>query len=193
MRLPRGPRRTAAVGAWFQGLYEETSEPPILVGGAAVELYTSGAYVTGDMDFVGDVPPSVARYLEANGFVKQGRHWVNESAQLFLELPGRTLEPKEPPVRVVLQGYRLVVISPEALLADRLASWKLWRSETDAVNALLLIQSSSLRLRPRVLARLTRELEVDDERRRLTRFARRLRGRPPSDEEMTQWLRARPK
>ena len=46
LQLSEGPRRTAAVVAWIQSLY--ASSPPVLVGGAAVELYTGGAYTTGD-------------------------------------------------------------------------------------------------------------------------------------------------
>ena len=39
LRLPEGPRRTAALAAWFQSLYPD-GRRPVLVGGAAVELLT---------------------------------------------------------------------------------------------------------------------------------------------------------
>ena len=62
--LPDGPQRTAATAAWVQGLFSEESPTPVLVGGAAVEILTGGAYTTGDFDFVGSVPASVRRQLE---------------------------------------------------------------------------------------------------------------------------------
>lgn len=182
-----GPRRTAALAAWFQGLFEEKAAAPILVGGAAVELFTDGGYVTGDLDFVGSVPASVAAKLRDVGFRRQGRHWAHEEEQIFLELPGERLEPQEPAVERVVGPWTVQIVSPEGLLVDRLAAAKFWRSETDAANALLLLQSDRIRWRPRVLRRLARELEVADELSRLRRFARRLQGRRPTDEEVRRW------
>ncbi len=66
-----GPERTAALVAWFQGLFEDRSEAPVLVGGGAVELYTGGAYVTGDLDFVGSTTDSVAERLQEEGFKRR--------------------------------------------------------------------------------------------------------------------------
>jgi hypothetical protein len=34
-----GPERTASIAAWLQALYPSLEEAPVLVGGAAVELY----------------------------------------------------------------------------------------------------------------------------------------------------------
>lgn len=191
LRLPEGPRRTALLVAWFQGLSPKAEDPPILVGGAAVELYTGGAYTTGDLDFVGRVSPSVAAQLTEAGFEKRGRHWAHEAGQVFLELPGRSLEPASEPVRLRRAGRDLLVIGPEALLADRLAAWKYWGSTIDAANALLLLRALGDRLDGRLAARLARSLDVDDERVRLTRFARRLARRAPSTEELARWLAGR--
>ncbi|MHB8799442.1 MAG: hypothetical protein ACYDBY_13360 [Thermoanaerobaculia bacterium] len=191
LREPEGARRTALLVAWFQGLFPEADELPILVGGAAVELYTGGAYVTGDLDFVGSVSPYVAKRLMEAGFEKRGRHWAHEAGRVFLELPGRSLEPASEPVRLRRAGRVLLVIGPEALLADRLAAWKYWGSTIDAANALLLLRALGERMDGRLAARLARSLEVDDERVRLTRFARRRAGRAPSMDELLRWLAGR--
>ena len=63
LSLPDGPKRTTALVAWVQGLYSDRETTPVLVGGAAVEILTGGAYTTGDLDFAG----SVGRNAEVNG------------------------------------------------------------------------------------------------------------------------------
>jgi hypothetical protein len=85
-----GPDKTAALAAWVQGLFEKGSEP-ILVGYAAVELYTRGAYTSGDLDPVGTLSPAARKALVDAGFRRQGRHWVHEEGQVFLEFPSSTL------------------------------------------------------------------------------------------------------
>ena len=46
LTMPDGVAKTAALVAWVQGLFVPGKEP-VLVGGAAVELYTGGAYTAG--------------------------------------------------------------------------------------------------------------------------------------------------
>jgi hypothetical protein len=145
-QLDEGPDRTAALVAWVQGLYEEDSATPVLVGGAAVELYTRGAYTTGDVDLVGSVTPSVARALEEAGFKRRGRHWIHEPAQAFIEFPGSTLGADEEPSWLEIGGRRVRIISAEDLLIDRLGAWEYWQSSVDGVNALLLWRARSQHL-----------------------------------------------
>lgn len=189
LALPAGPARTAAIASWLQSLYPPGVRRPILVGGAAVELYTGGAYTTGDLDFVGSVPPEVAAVLAASGFARAGRHWIHEAAQVFLEFPGADLEPAAEPVNLVFGDKAVILIPLEGLIADRLAAWKFWRSGVDAVNALLLLRSAppaDLKL----AQRLSRSLEVDDELDRLVRWNKRLAGSVPSEAEIQEWLGA---
>src|SRR5687768_4589224 len=96
------PARTAALAAWVQGLF--VGSPAVLVGGSAVELYTSGAYVSGDLDFVGAVPAEVAARLRRAGFRKTGRHWVHERGRVFLEFPASRLEPTQEVVDLSVGG-----------------------------------------------------------------------------------------
>ena len=134
----RGPRRTAALAAWFQGLYPEDVDKPVLVGGAAVELYTRGAYRTGDLGFVGHVPPTVQQALGAAGFRRRGRHWVHEKEELFIELPSRSFDARVRLDMIQLDEWKVIALSPEDVLVDRLAAWKFWNVVPDGVNAFLL-------------------------------------------------------
>lgn len=186
---PAGPRRTAALVAWMQSLYSSPESAPILVGGAAVELYTAGAYATGDLDFVGDVPPEVAAELARSGFARRGRHWVHEKGRVFFEFPGVRLEPESEPVRLRRGGATLRIIRAEALLADRLAAWKFWRSEIDLLNALRLLQARRDRLDRREVLRCARLLDVEDAWRRLRSWHRTLGRRWPTEAKIASWLR----
>jgi len=156
LSLPEGPHRTAAIVAWTQSLFVEQEQVPVLVGGAAVEILTGGAYTTGDLDFVGFVPATVRRALESSGFKQTGRHWINEEAEIFLEFPGDSLGPDERSIQLEAFGYDLILVSMEDLLVDRLGAWSYWKSGVDGANAFLLYR--------------TRRMEIDDER--LTHRAR---------------------
>jgi hypothetical protein len=188
LELRESPERTAALAEWLQSLYAD--DPPILVGGSAVELYTGGAYRSGDLDFVGSVPGAVADALVAAGFRRSGRHWVHEGAQVFLEFPGSTLHIDDEVVDVRVGASRVRAISPEALLVDRLAAWQHWKSAEDAVNAWLLWRAMAMRTHR--LQRFARKEGVEPALRELLQAAKRWRGTEPRREELEEWARRLP-
>ena len=190
LRLPEGPARTAALVSWLQGLYEDETDKPILVGGAAVELYTGGAYVTGDLDLVGTVPPSVASNLRDAGFERRGRHFVHEAGQIFIEFPSSTLGIDEEPVVLEVERCRVLIVEPEALVADRLAAWQAWKSPEDGVNAWLVTRSREIDLKR--VGQLAEERGVQEAAQALMRAVQEWRGRDPAREELTAWAQAIP-
>jgi hypothetical protein len=179
--------RTASLAAWIQNLYEDETTTPVLVGGAAVELYTQGAYTTGDLDLVGSVTRGVARALEGAGFERHGRHWIHEDAQVFVEFPGESLEPEERALWLDIGGVRLLVISVEDLLVDRLGAWEYWQSSVDGVNAFVLLweQRESIDVE-RLEQRVTRA-GWKKAWQSLTEFAARWQSDEPPLEEIEAW------
>lgn len=186
LRMPEGPRRTGELAAWFQRLYASHDSVPILVGGAAVELYTGGAYTTGDLDFVGWLPADVERSLREANFRKEGRNWIHETGQIFIELPGSRLEPGETAVRIRVGTALVRVISPEAILVDRLAAWQFWHSPIDGVNAFLLWRSLERRLHRGRLAALAKARGVGKALRSLRDFVAKESSRAPIA-EVERW------
>jgi hypothetical protein len=174
------------LAAWFQGLYGGKSVP-VLVGGAAVELYTGGAYTTGDLDFVGAVPDSVARNLAQAGFRKEGRHWIHERGQVFIELPGSSLQAGETTALLEVGGDRILTVGPEALIVDRLASWKFWKVRADGINAYLIWKARNKELDLKLLAELARARDLADALDSLRGFVRILEGREASQPELEKW------
>lgn len=183
-----GPERTAALAAWIQGLYD--GEPPILVGGAATELYTGGAYTTGDLDFVGHIPLAVEKRLRSAGFSKEGRHWVHPDG-VFVEFPGSQIEPYEQIRRLRTATVTVVSLSPEDVIVDRLAHWEFWGSTIDAINALTIWRLWREELDRGRLRRAAGNREVTGALRALEVFSERLGDREPDQEELEEWAKPR--
>jgi len=187
-----GPRRTAALVAWVQGLFVEDGTVPVLVGGAAVELYTTGAHTTGDVDFVGRVTAGAARALTAAGFRNQGRHWIHEAAQVFVEFPGSALDPEEASDWKEIEGQRVHIISIEDLLVDRLGAWEYWKSSVDGVNAFLLWREQKDRIDRERLERRIVRAGWDKALRSLIQFSNQWKHAGPPMVEVERWAIAGP-
>lgn len=125
-------RRLVALALVADRLAEDRIEP-ILVGGAALELYTAGGYATGDVDLALPTGPVVDRAFADLGFRKQGRFWVREDLDLLFEAPAPAGLPGEtaPRTEIDVEGMRVVVIGIEDLLLDRLRAAVHWRSDED--------------------------------------------------------------
>jgi hypothetical protein len=187
--VPEGPKRTAAVAAWIQGLYE--TDPAVLVGGAAVELYTAGAYTTGDFDFVGTVPDSVARALSDAGFKREGRHWIRAEGEIFVEFPGSRIEKNERTAILNVSGTRVLTLTAEDMIVDRLAAWQFWRSTTDGASAFLIWKAQARRLDSARLTELAERRGIQKALASLRAFL----GRGPrrkSPEDLERWASSPP-
>ena len=184
--MEEGPARTCALVAWIQGLFRD--DVPVLVGGAAVELYSGGGYRTGDLDFVGTVSEDAAKRLEKNGFKRKGGYWIREQGEVFVEFPSAELAAGEASVEIELHGTTILVISPEDLVVDRLAAWQFWDSQQDAVNAFLVARSTQLDARR--LRRNAGRRQVLKSLEALTSFLKSYRDADPTPEVIEQWARA---
>jgi hypothetical protein len=191
LEQPEGPARTAGLVAWLQGLFPEGAEP-VLVGGAAVELYTGGAYVTGDLDLVGFVPREVAATLRESGFTSKGRHWLHEAWQVFVEFPGEALRDGERRARLRVGEHEVVVVSIEDAIADRLAAWQYWRSVVDGVNAWLLWRAQKTAIDRSRLVERAAALHAEAALGALLVLARCLGRRQPTGEEIERWAQRGP-
>ena len=108
--------------------------PPILVGGAAVELYSGSMIATGDFDVVTARQDVLERILQQHGFVRPAGHgkltrgWIHPDLKLGFEVVGSTLlDGKADRDRVrlidVAGGEHFAVIAVEDLIADRMGQY----------------------------------------------------------------------
>ncbi len=114
----------------------------LVVGGSAIEIYTRGAYVSGDIDIVAD-QAQLAKILESWGFLHKNREWYHPEWKLAVDLvrnpEGYTGSRRL--TRVIVTPYGDITLAAvEDLIVKRLASAKYRRIPTDFDHARLLVQ-----------------------------------------------------
>jgi hypothetical protein len=111
LRLPEGPRRTAALAAWFQGLYP-AGRAPVLVGSAAAQLQARSDGSPDDLDFIGEIPPPVAERLRRLGFREDGRRWILESDRVVLDVCAPSIPRAASCVTLDIDDIHVLVAGP---------------------------------------------------------------------------------
>jgi len=108
--------------------------PPVLVGGAAVEIYTRGAVNTGDFDLSCGRQDKLEELMRKHGFVRPSgpgvatRGWVHPEFKLGFEVVSDVLLDglaDRDMVQVVELGDdgAVAVIAPEDIIADRMGQY----------------------------------------------------------------------
>ena len=105
-----------------------------MVGGSAIEIYTSGRYTSRDIDVVLSPSRSVAPILKKWRFKQQGRIWFNEALDVFLDFVKPPYTYDESRTQVLITPYGSVRIAAiEDLLVKRLISAK-WRRQAGDIE-----------------------------------------------------------
>ncbi|MGP8075015.1 MAG: hypothetical protein ACLQD9_04930 [Thermoplasmata archaeon] len=117
------PERTLFLGALLE---RATGEEAIVVGGSAVEVYTSGQTSTRDIDIV--MPRARAlQVVRLWGFVPSGRVWRRGDWDTDIDLLGPNFTGSRLKIQVMETPYGPVRLAGvEDLLAKRLAELKHW-------------------------------------------------------------------
>lgn len=107
---------------------------PVLVGGAAVELYSTSAVATGDFDFCSIADSDLAIEMQRVGFIRPSgypallRGWVHPELKLGFEAVGTQVLDGAVDADHIREaqthdGSRFRVISVEDLIADRMGQF----------------------------------------------------------------------
>jgi hypothetical protein len=125
---PIGEMIQAELGAYVQSHLRERGIDVVLSGGAVVAIYTSGKYVSGDLDFVNRyaIKRSIITIaMEELGFTEVGRHFEHPETEFFVEFPPGPLAIGESYAiefnEMELDTGKLVLITPTECIKDRLA------------------------------------------------------------------------
>lgn len=133
---PHVERMTVAAAVISEAL-QHAGMRPTLVGGGAVEFYAPGAYITHDLDFVGEGKPldAIASVMRALGFERSGRHWIRNT--LYVEVPSLHLD--DPADEYSVGPFRLRVIRKEYILGERIVGFRHWQAWAHAQQAIDMI------------------------------------------------------
>lgn len=107
-------------------LSRESGHQIVIIGGAAVEVYSSGRFISEDVDLVGD-RPSIVNLLESWGFKREGRLWTKAVINFWIDPVGKPYKGNARLLTDVATPYGHVqVASVEDLIAKRLIEVKGW-------------------------------------------------------------------
>ncbi len=118
---------------------EEKGVKCVVVGGSAVEFYTRDWYATGDIDLAvtKDKRKVIDQVLREMDFTSEGRMWVREDLNLYIETPGdiQTLNIDKSTKIETDVGY-VYIIGLEDIILDRISAAIHWKSESDKEQAI---------------------------------------------------------
>ena len=122
---------------YFIGILTRELEPenirPVVVGGCALEFYTTGGYSTADIDIICPDNELLDSILSKWGFKKQGRHWISEELDMYIESPGSSLQGDDYSkiTKVRVEDVEVYLVGIEDLIVDRLNAAVHWKSSDD--------------------------------------------------------------
>lgn len=118
----------AELGAYLQSHLDAQGIDVVLSGGAVVAIYTSGKYVSRDLDLVNRYAATrkdIRRAMEELGFREVGRRFEHAETEFFVEFPPGPLSIGEKHIIKIEQLHLdtgiLRLISPTDCVKDRLA------------------------------------------------------------------------
>jgi hypothetical protein len=137
-RIGEGDRRLLCFAALLRQEAGLGPDDLVVVGGSAIEIYTEGAYVSGDIDICAP-REAIASVLRRWGFKQAGREWARLDWQIVLDVVAPRVSGSMRLSRVVETPYGPVRVgSIEDLIVGRLALVKYWNEPEEYRNAQLL-------------------------------------------------------
>ena len=135
----RGFERTVYIMSLITPRLEEKGIKCVVVGGSAVEFYTRDWYASGDIDLAvtKDKRKIIDEIMQNLGFSNEGRMWVREDLNLYIETPGdvRDLDIARATKVETDAGYTYM-IGLEDIILDRISAALHWKSESDKEQAI---------------------------------------------------------
>jgi len=137
----------AELGAYVQSHLGTKGIDVVLSGGAVVAIYTSGKYVSRDLDLVNRYSAkrsSIKSAMEELGFQETGRHFEHPCSEFFVEFPPGPLSLGEENIiridELEMETGILRLISPNDCVKDRLA-WYYHDGDRQCLSQAILVSN----------------------------------------------------
>ncbi len=125
----------------------------VLSGGSVVEIYSSGKYVSCDMDFINrynEQRKKIVRAMEMIGFAEERKYFVHPESQYFVEFPPGPVGVGDELVKMISEIStplgRLKIISPTDSVKDHLAAFYHWDDLQGLEQAVLVAKDNAVDL-----------------------------------------------
>ncbi len=145
---PVGDMTQAELGAYVQSHLTEKGIEVVLSGGAVVAIYTSGKYVSRDLDLVNRYSAKrsvISAAMQELGFHEVGRHFQHPDSEYFAEFPPGPLSIGDEIVtridKLETETGVLRIISPTDCVKDRLA-WYYHNGDRQCLSQAILVTNN---------------------------------------------------
>jgi hypothetical protein len=125
----------------------------VLSGGSCVEIYSRGDYTSYDLDLINRYNETfykIKAVMEKLGFEEEGRYFVHEKTQYFIEFPSGPLGVGDEPVQnieeITTKYGTLKLLTPTDCVKDRLAAYFHWNDEQSLTQAIWVASQNSIDL-----------------------------------------------
>ncbi|MCI4319162.1 MAG: hypothetical protein L3K23_03385 [Thermoplasmata archaeon] len=115
-----------------------------IVGGSALEIYTTGDYVSADVDLVAEDRGRVVHVLQLWGFASKGMYWISPDLDPSVQIVGKYDSGSRQLSQVVTTRYgRVRLAALEDIVVKRLIEARHWARPEALAEAMLAVSRSA--------------------------------------------------
>ena len=157
---PNELRKKMLLLGYVTSQLEKKKQSIFLVGGQAVETYTAGQFLTGDIDVTTSDSAMTQKVLKSLGFEEIGMIWLNKPLGIAFHIVGYF--PPERSRTIRIGPYKARIVGVEELILDRLSAAKFWNIPADYEKAKVLYDNCEKQLDKDYLREIAKKKKVDD-------------------------------
>ena len=157
---PNELRKKMLLLGYVTSKLEKKKQSIFLVGGQAVETYTAGQFLTGDIDVTTSDSATTQKVLKSLGFEEIGMIWLNKPLGIAFHIVGYFPPERSRTIRV--GPYKARIVGVEELILDRLSAAKFWNIPADYEKAKVLYDNFEKQIDKDYLREIAKKQKVDN-------------------------------